>query len=90
MFPIQVKEKVADWPAVLAVTLGIFALMTSELLPVGLLTPVGEALKVSPGTAGLMVTAPGLVAGLAAPLLTARAGGVDRKVMLAGLSGPWR
>ncbi|GAA4523055.1 MFS transporter [Nonomuraea ferruginea] len=61
--------------------------MTSELLPVGLLTPIGEALDVSPGTAGLMVTVPGLVAGLAAPLLTARAGTVDRKVMLAGLIG---
>ncbi|MFD2348792.1 MFS transporter [Nonomuraea ferruginea] len=53
----------------------------------GLLTPIGEALDVSPGTAGLMVTVPGLVAGLAAPLLTARAGTVDRKVMLAGLIG---
>ncbi|MFI6712111.1 MFS transporter [Nonomuraea sp. NPDC050478] len=87
MFPIQLEEKVRGWSAVSAVTLGIFVLMTSELLPVGLLTPIGEALDVSPGTAGLMVTVPGLVAGLAAPLLTARAGTVDRKVMLAGLIG---
>ncbi|GAA3466118.1 MFS transporter [Nonomuraea roseola] len=75
------------WPAVLAITLGIFTLMTSELLPVGLLTPIGEALDVSAGTAGLMVTVPGLVAGLAAPLLTVRAAALDRRLMLAGLVG---
>ncbi|WP_323185246.1 hypothetical protein [Streptomyces sp. NBC_01214] len=32
------------WAAVCAVSLGIFCLITSELLPVGLLTPVGAAL----------------------------------------------
>ncbi|MFI1331678.1 hypothetical protein ACH4U7_16350 [Streptomyces sp. NPDC020845] len=56
------RSPVKGWLAVLAVTLGIFSLMTSELLPVGLLTPVGSALHVSEGTAGLMVTVPGLVA----------------------------
>ncbi|MBB4981453.1 putative MFS family arabinose efflux permease [Streptomyces sp. SFB5A] len=73
--------------AVLAVTLGIFALMTSELLPVGLLTPVGSALDVSEGTAGLMVTVPGLVAAVAAPLVTVATGHVDRRIVLAGLVG---
>ncbi|MEO3797418.1 MFS transporter [Nonomuraea sp. B10E15] len=87
MFPIQIKAKSGGWLAVLAVTLGIFSLMTSELLPVGLLTPVGDELGVSAGMAGLMVTVPGLVAGLAAPLLTVRAGAIDRKLMLAGLVG---
>lgn len=33
------RSSVKGWLAVLAVTLGIFSLMTSELLPVGLLTP---------------------------------------------------
>jgi predicted MFS family arabinose efflux permease len=56
------------WAAIGAVALGVFALMTSELLPVGLLTPVAAGLGVPPGTAGLMVTVPGLVAALAAPL----------------------
>ncbi len=32
------RSSVRGWLAVLAVTLGIFSLMTSELLPVGLLT----------------------------------------------------
>lgn len=71
--------------AVAAVTLGIFTVMTAELLPVGLLTPVGRDLDVSAGTAGLMVTVPGLVAAVSAPLLTVAAGRADRRLVLAGL-----
>ncbi|GAB3547197.1 MFS transporter [Actinopolyspora lacussalsi] len=68
-------------------TLGIFALMTSELLPVGLLTPVGDALRVSEGTAGLMVTVPGLVAAFSAPVVTVLTGRIDRRLVLAVLIG---
>ncbi|MEU7896160.1 MFS transporter [Nonomuraea sp. NPDC049152] len=75
------------WLAVLAVTLGIFSLMTSELLPVGLLTPISSALGVSEGTAGLMVTVPGLLAGISAPVITVSAARVDRRVLLAVLTG---
>lgn len=75
------------WLAVLAVTLGIFSLMTSELLPVGLLTPVGTDLEVSTGTAGLMVTVPGLVAAASAPLVTVATGRVDRRLVLILLIG---
>ncbi|MCZ0982812.1 MFS transporter [Streptomyces diastatochromogenes] len=81
------RSPVRGWLAVLAVTLGIFALMTSELLPVGLLTPVGSALDVSEGAAGLMVTVPGLVAAVSAPLVTVATGHVDRRVVLAVLIG---
>ncbi|MFI8341614.1 MFS transporter [Streptomyces sp. NPDC085639] len=70
------------WAAVCAVSLGIFCLITSELLPVGLLTPVGADLGVSDGTAGLMVSAPGVVAGLCAPLVTVGAGRLDRRLVL--------
>ncbi|MFJ9547188.1 MFS transporter [Streptomyces erythrochromogenes] len=70
------------WAAVCAVALGIFCLITSELLPVGLLTPVGADLGVSDGTAGLMVTVPGLVAGFCAPLVTVGAGRLDRRLVL--------
>jgi predicted MFS family arabinose efflux permease len=64
------------------VTLGIFCLMTSELLPVGLLTPVSEELAVSDGTAGLMVTMPGLVAALFAPLIAVYGARLDRRLLL--------
>ncbi|MFF0435569.1 MFS transporter [Streptomyces sp. NPDC004327] len=81
------RSAVKGWLAVLAVTLGIFALMTSELLPVGLLTPIGTALDVSEGTAGLMVTVPGLVAAVAASLVTVATGRLDRRLVLAVLIG---
>ncbi|MGW1773386.1 MFS transporter [Streptomyces sp. NPDC002104] len=70
------------WGAVGAVALGIFCLITSELLPVGLLTSVGTDLGVSDGTAGLMVTVPGLIAGFCAPLVTVGAGRLDRRWVL--------
>ncbi|MFJ6795203.1 MFS transporter [Streptomyces sp. NPDC091268] len=73
------------WAAVCAVALGIFCLITSELLPVGLLTPVGAELGVSDGAAGLMVTVPGLVAGASAPLVTVGAGRLDRRLLLCAL-----
>ncbi|MFI7013374.1 MFS transporter [Streptomyces sp. NPDC050164] len=81
------RSPVKGWLAVLAVTLGIFSLMTSELLPVGLLTPVGSALDVSEGTAGLMVTVPGLVAAVSAPVVTVATGRIDRRIVLAVLIG---
>ncbi|MGP3974251.1 MFS transporter [Streptomyces sp. 8N114] len=84
---IREPSPVKGWLAVLAVTLGIFALMTSELLPVGLLTPIGSALEVSEGTAGLMVTVPGLVAAISAPLVTVATGHIDRRIVLAVLIG---
>ncbi|MFD8584979.1 MFS transporter [Streptomyces californicus] len=81
------RSSVRGWLAVLAVTLGIFSLMTSELLPVGLLTPIGAELDVSEGTAALMVTVPGLVAAVSAPLVTVATGRVDRRVILVALIG---
>lgn len=76
----------AHWPAVLAVALGIFSLVTTELLPVGLLTSVGATLDVSDGTAGLMVTVPALIAAAAAPAVILAARRVDRRLLLAALA----
>ncbi|MEU9618543.1 MFS transporter [Streptomyces sp. NPDC087228] len=68
--------------AVLAVMLGIFSLVTSEILPIGLLTSIGSDFAVSDGTAGLMMTMPGLLAAVCAPLVTVATARVDRRVML--------
>ncbi|MEU8538906.1 MFS transporter [Streptomyces sp. NPDC048717] len=73
------------WPAVVAVALGTFLLVTAEQLPIGLLTSVGSALSVSEGTAGLMVTVPGLVAAFSAPLVPMLVGSLDRRALLLGL-----
>ncbi|MER7717702.1 MFS transporter [Streptomyces flaveolus] len=73
------------WTAVCVMTLGTFLLVTAEQLPIGLLTSVGSALSVTEGTAGLMVTVPSIVAGLAAPLVPMLVGSLDRRVLLLGL-----
>ncbi|MFH8679073.1 MFS transporter [Streptomyces lydicus] len=75
------------WPAVGALAAATFTVVTSEMLPVGLLSPIGRELRVSDGTAGLTLTATGLVAAVAAPLLPLLAGRRDRRVVLAFLMG---
>ncbi|MCX5146603.1 MULTISPECIES: MFS transporter [unclassified Streptomyces] len=74
-----------SWLAVVSVAVGIFTLVTAEQLPIGLLTSVGGALHVSEGTAGLMVTVPGLVAALSAPLIPVVVGRMDRRFLLVAL-----
>ncbi|MET9417512.1 MFS transporter [Streptomyces klenkii] len=75
------------WPAVAAVAAGTFSVVTSEMLPVGLLTPIGSGLGVPAGTAGLTMTVPGLVAAVAAPAVPAAARRLDRRWVLVGLMG---
>ncbi|MDN6180600.1 MAG: MFS transporter [Halomonas subglaciescola] len=70
------------WWGVVAVMVGIFLLVTAEQLPIGLLSQVAEALGVTPGTAGLMVTVPGVIAAFSAPLLPVAVGRLDRRIML--------
>ena len=74
------------WPAVGAVTLGAFALITMEFLPIGLLPEIADSLGISEGTAGLTVTAPGLAAALAAPAVVVRLASWDRRRVLLGLA----
>ena len=73
------------WLSVGSVALGIFTLMTTELLPVGLLMHIATEQGVTAGRAGLLLTAPGVVAAVAAPMVMVLAGRVDRRLMLCGL-----
>ena len=72
-------SSVRSWLAVLAVAVGAFAFVTTEFLPVGLLPRVAADLGVLPGTAGLMVTVPGVIAAISAPGLMLVAGRMDRR-----------
>lgn len=72
--------------AVGSITVGAFAGVTTEFLPVGLLGDIGRDLHVSDGTAGLMITVPALVAALAAPIVTVAAGRVDRRLVVFALT----
>jgi len=75
-----------QWLAILSVAVGAFALVTSEFLPVGVLNDVATDLGISAGHAGLMVTLPGIMAALAAPLLSVGIGALDRRYLLIGLT----
>ncbi|GAB2607958.1 MFS transporter [Kribbella endophytica] len=79
---VLVRTPVVRWLGVVAVTLGIFSIVTAEILPIGLLTPIGADFELSPGRTGWLMTAPGLVAAVAAPVVTVTTGRVDRRVML--------
>ncbi|GAB2868763.1 MFS transporter [Paraburkholderia jirisanensis] len=74
------------WLAVGSVTIGAFAFVTTEFLPVGLLPQIAHDLGVMPGTAGLMVTTPGVIAALSAPGMMLGAGRIDRRYILIALT----
>ena len=80
----QAREHNA-WPAVVSIALGSFALVFSEVIPVGLLADISGHLRVSIGTGGLMVVVPA-VAAVAAPVLTLCSARLERRRVLVGLS----
>ncbi|CAG4919957.1 MFS transporter [Paraburkholderia saeva] len=74
------------WLAVMSVAICAFAFVATEYLPVGLLPQIARDLGVTPGTAGLMVTTPGVIAALSAPALLLAAGRINRRLILLMLS----
>ena len=70
------------WPAIWSVMAGIFVIVTAEILPIGLLLPISAEFAVSAGTCGLLMMVPGLVAAVAAPVVTVATARVDRRMML--------
>lgn len=84
--PARIAPTRAAWLAVLSVGLGAFALVTTEFLPVGLLPAIAAELAVTKGSAGMMVTLPGIIAAFAAILVTIGIGKTDRRYVIAGLT----
>ncbi|MGW7684394.1 MFS transporter [Kribbella sp. NPDC054772] len=76
------RPSTVRWLGVGAVTLGIFAIVTTEILPIGLLTPIGADFALTPGRTGWLMTIPGLVAAVAAPVVTLATARLDRRLML--------
>ncbi|RYC43251.1 MFS transporter [Pectobacterium zantedeschiae] len=74
-----------SWLAVVSISLATFSVVTTEMLPVGLLTPIADTLHSSTGTAGLMISLPALLAALFAPIVVIASGGMDRRKILCGL-----
>ncbi|MCV3205592.1 MFS transporter [Mesorhizobium sp. YC-39] len=70
------------WLAVGSVAAGTFLLVTTEFLPVALLTEIALAMGVSEGQAGLAVAVPGAVAACSAPLVLLGSRQLDRRLLL--------
>ncbi|MFP8903489.1 MFS transporter [Streptomyces atacamensis] len=76
------RSPLVGWLAVVSVMLGIFSIVTTEILPIGLLTMIGSSFTVSDGMAGLMMTMPGFLAAVSAPVVTVATARIDRRLML--------
>jgi predicted MFS family arabinose efflux permease len=76
----------AAWGGVFALSLGAFALVASEFMPVSLLTPVANSLHVSEGQAGQAISVSGAFALVTSLCISRLAGKLDRKLLLAGLT----
>ncbi|CAD6532784.1 Purine ribonucleoside efflux pump NepI [Paraburkholderia hiiakae] len=72
----------SSWFAVSSVAVGSFAFVATEYMPVGLLPQIAADLHVTSGTAGLMVTTPGVIAAIAAPAILLAAGRINRRAIL--------
>ncbi|MFJ1874338.1 MFS transporter [Streptomyces chartreusis] len=76
------RSPLVGWLAVVSVMLGIFSIVTTEILPIGLLTKIGASFTISDGMAGLMMTMPGFLAAVSAPIVTVATARIDRRLML--------
>jgi predicted MFS family arabinose efflux permease len=82
----ELPRRPAAWGAVLAMSLGAFALVASEFMPVSLLTPIAADLHISEGQAGQAISISGAFAVLTSLFISSLAGRLDRKVLLLSLT----
>jgi len=76
----------AGWSAVWALTLCVSTLIASEFMPVSILTPIATELRVSEGAAGQVIAVSGLFAVLTSLSLSTITRGLDRRLVLLGLT----
>ncbi|SOB79346.1 MFS transporter [Streptomyces sp. 1331.2] len=70
------------WSPVLAMALATFTVVSAEMMPVGLLTPMSHSLGVSDGVTGLSLTITGLIAAVLSPFAPMLVGLRDRRTVL--------
>ena len=76
-----------QWAGVWAMSVAVFAVTATEMVPVGLLPAISSEFGVTIGLAGLTVTAFGLAAGLTAPVMTSWTKAVDRRALVLSILG---
>lgn len=79
---VPVAEPAERWSSIIVLALSTFLVVTAEMLPVGILTPMSDGLGISPGTAGFSLAVTGVVAALFAPFVARVIGNLDRRRVL--------
>ncbi|RYG34944.1 MAG: MFS transporter [Burkholderiales bacterium] len=75
----------ANWGAVCALTLCVATLISSEFMPVSLLTPIATDLDLTEGQAGQAIAVSGIFAVLTSLFIATASGKLDRRTLLLGL-----
>ncbi|WP_229008775.1 MFS transporter [Methylophilus sp. Leaf408] len=75
-------ENRQGWSGVFAMSLGAFALVASEFMPVSLLTPIASDLHSTEGQAGQAIAISGAFALVTSLFISSLAGKLDRKILL--------
>ncbi len=76
----------AAWGAILAMTLCVAVLISSEFMPVSLLSPIASDLGVTEGRAGQAISVSGIFAVLTSLFISNLARGIDRRLVLVSFS----
>jgi predicted MFS family arabinose efflux permease len=76
----------SGWSAVFALTLCVSTLIASEFMPVSILTPIASDLHLTQGAAGQAISISGLFAVLTSLSLATFTRGLDRRLLLLGLT----
>ncbi len=78
----RTDEQTACWGGVFAISLCVFVLVSSEFMPVSLLTPIAGELRVSEGMVGQGISISGVLAVLTSLSIASLSKGMDRKTLL--------
>lgn len=78
--------RATGWGAVLALSLCVVAVIASEFMPIALLTPIAADLRITEGSAGQAIAVSGLLAVLTSLVISPATRGIDRRVVLLGLT----
>lgn len=81
-----ITESKPNWGAVLSLSLSVIGLITAELLPISLLTPVASSLSVSESAAGQAVSATAIVAMVASLFIASVTRSMNRRSIMLALS----
>ncbi len=85
-FPLRHQPLAASWSAVFALSLCVATLISSEFMPVSLLTPIAADLRITEGQAGQAIAISGIFAVLTSLSISSLTRKIDRRTVLLSLT----